>query len=102
MGPPGRPWPFFCAGSLGVDVGLIIHARSTVLPSTEYRECGSVAHLQLVVNSQVKSSQVKSTPQVKSTQVKSSPQALASDMRTDRLMCAGEQSLLGSLKMRDP
>jgi hypothetical protein len=30
------------------------------------------------------------------------PQALASDMRTDRLMFAGEQSLLGSLKMRDP
>jgi len=61
-------------------------ARFYRVPSTE---CGSVAHLQpeqLVVN---KSSELM-------------PQALASDMRTDRLMCAGEQSLLGSLKMRDP
>jgi hypothetical protein len=58
-------------------------ARFYRVPSTE---CGSVAHLQLVVN---KSSELM-------------PQALASDMRTDRLMFAGEQSLLGSLKMRDP
>lgn len=80
MGPPGRPWPFFCAGSLGVDVGLSIHARSTV-PVVRVPSAGRFTLAACAVN---KSSELK-------------PQALASDMRTDRLMCAGEQSLLGSL-----